>query len=130
MPPRRRPVQIIDGKRYVIPGDWATVDADACEIARRGSGCINTGGEKVFPEEVEAVLQDHPAIYDAVVVEFGRALRSVDRRRGGSRKDASIEPPMSRAHQAGFFVQAPRHVIVAAIGRGPNAKPGLSALRG
>jgi len=59
----------VDGRRFVLTGDMATVDADGTiTLLGRGSGCINTGGEKVFPEEVEAVLKAHPAIYDAVVV--------------------------------------------------------------
>jgi fatty-acyl-CoA synthase len=58
-----------DGERWVIPGDSATVDADGTlHLLGRGSGCINTGGEKVYPEEVEAVLKAHPNVFDAVVV--------------------------------------------------------------
>ena len=57
------------GTRWVIPGDMATVDDDGTIVVLgRGSGCINTGGEKVFPEEVEAALKAHPNVFDAVVV--------------------------------------------------------------
>ena len=58
----------VDGKRWVLTGDSAQVDADGtiCLLGR-GSGCINTGGEKVFPEEVEAAAKSHPAVYDCVV---------------------------------------------------------------
>ena len=53
--------KIIDGERWSIPGDWATVEADgSLTLLGRGSVCINTGGEKVFPEEVEEVLKKHP----------------------------------------------------------------------
>jgi acyl-CoA synthetase (AMP-forming)/AMP-acid ligase II len=59
----------VNGRRYVITGDMATVEDDGTiRLLGRGSGCINTGGEKVFPEEVEAVLKSHPSVYDAVVV--------------------------------------------------------------
>jgi acyl-CoA synthetase (AMP-forming)/AMP-acid ligase II len=59
----------IDGARYSLPGDRAVVDADGTiRLLGRGALCINTGGEKVYPEEVEAVLKAHPRIADAVVV--------------------------------------------------------------
>jgi acyl-CoA synthetase (AMP-forming)/AMP-acid ligase II len=59
----------IDGARWSLPGDMATVDADGTvHLLGRGSLCINTGGEKVYPEEVEAVLKAHPGVADAVVV--------------------------------------------------------------
>jgi len=59
----------IDGERWSLPGDMATIDADGTvHLLGRGSLCINTGGEKVYPEEVEAVLKNHPAVSDAVVV--------------------------------------------------------------
>ena len=58
----------IDGKRWVMTGDQAQVDADGIvHFLGRGSVCINSGGEKIFPEEVEAALKAHPAILDAVV---------------------------------------------------------------
>jgi acyl-CoA synthetase (AMP-forming)/AMP-acid ligase II len=58
----------IDGERYVLLGDAATIEEDgAIAVLGRHSVCINTGGEKVFPEEVEAALKAHPAVYDAVV---------------------------------------------------------------
>jgi len=58
-----------DGDRWVIPGDFATVDADGTlNLLGRGSVCINTGGEKVYPEEVEAALKAHPDVFDAVVI--------------------------------------------------------------
>src|SRR6202035_5916831 len=72
--------RISDGKRSVVPGDGATIDASGnVKLLGRGSECINTGGEKVFPEEVEAILKTHAAIYDAVVVgipddRFGQSI--------------------------------------------------------
>jgi fatty-acyl-CoA synthase len=57
------------GVRYSIPGDFATVDADGTvHLLGRGSACINTGGEKVYPEEVEGQLRKHPDVFDCVVV--------------------------------------------------------------
>ena len=126
--------RIIDGKRYVVPGDWATIDADGVvKLLGRGSGCINTGGEKVFPEEVEAVLKSHPAIYDAVVVgvpdeRFGQAIVAVVEAQKGTAIDARAVIEHVKAKLASY--KAPRHVIaVPAIGRGPNAKPDLPAIR-
>jgi len=59
----------IDGQRWTLPGDMATLDADGTvRLIGRGSQCINSGGEKVYPAEVEAVLVAHPAVNDAVVV--------------------------------------------------------------
>lgn len=59
----------IDGVRYSVPGDLATIEADGTiSVFGRGSMVINTGGEKVFPEEVEAAVKGHPAIFDALVV--------------------------------------------------------------
>jgi 3-oxocholest-4-en-26-oate---CoA ligase len=58
-----------DGKRWVIPGDFARIEEDgSISVLGRGSVCINSGGEKIYPEEVEAALKQHPAVYDAVVV--------------------------------------------------------------
>lgn len=60
---------VIDGVRYTVAGDWATIDADgSLRLLGRGNQCINTGGEKVFPEEVEEALKSHPAVVDAAVV--------------------------------------------------------------
>ncbi|HEX4814842.1 MAG TPA: acyl-CoA synthetase [Nonomuraea sp.] len=74
------------GARWLLTGDLATVEPDGTvNIFGRGSQCINTGGEKVFPEEVEAVLKGHPAVFDAVVT-------GVPDERWGSRVAAVIEP--------------------------------------
>jgi acyl-CoA synthetase (AMP-forming)/AMP-acid ligase II len=59
---------VVDGTRWVLTGDAAMVDTDgSIRLLGRGSGCINSGGEKVFPEEVEAATKSHPAVYDCVV---------------------------------------------------------------
>ena len=68
-----------------MPGDLATIDADGTLVLLgRGSSCINTGGEKVYAEEVEEVLKGHPSVRDAVVVgvpdeRFGQAIAAVVR---------------------------------------------------
>ena len=64
-----RTFPVIDGTRYAVPGDHATVAADGTiNVLGRGSVSINSGGEKIYPEEVERALKHHPAVYDAVVV--------------------------------------------------------------
>ena len=65
----RRTFLEIDGVRYSVPGDFARIEGDGkVTLLGRGSNCINTGGEKVFPEEVEMALKSHPAVYDVLVV--------------------------------------------------------------
>jgi acyl-CoA synthetase (AMP-forming)/AMP-acid ligase II len=129
--------KMIDGKRYSIPGDWATVDADGTlRLLGRGSVCINTGGEKVFPEEVEEALKTHAAVRDVIVVgvpddRFVEAICAVvelDATSGA----AAPEPADLIAHVkerlAGF--KAPRHVlIVASVGRAPNGKADYPRVR-
>ncbi|WP_214321056.1 acyl-CoA synthetase [Nonomuraea sediminis] len=75
-----------EGTRWLLTGDLATVDADGTvNVFGRGSQCINTGGEKVFPEEVEAVLKGHPGVFDAVVT-------GIPDERWGARVAAVVEP--------------------------------------
>jgi fatty-acyl-CoA synthase len=79
----RRVFRDVDGVRYSVPGDWALLEADGTvTLLGRGSGCITTGGEKVFPEEVEETLKEHPAVADCAVVgtpddEWGQAIVAV-----------------------------------------------------
>ena len=91
---RRPPSSRSTASAYSIPGDYATVEADGTlTLLGRGSVCINTGGEKVFPEEVEEALKEHPVGRDAVAVgvpdeRFGEAVTAVVepvRRRDGGR---------------------------------------------
>jgi len=78
-----RTFRVIDGQRYSFPGDFAKVAADGSLILLgRGSNCINTGGEKVFPEEVEEALKAHPVVEDCLVVgepdeRFGQRITAV-----------------------------------------------------
>lgn len=126
--------RIIDGQRYVVPGDWATIDGSGnVKLLGRGSECINTGGEKVFPEEVEAILKTHSAIYDAVVVgipdaRFGQAIAAAVEAKQGAQLQAEEIIGFVKLHLAGY--KAPRRIIeVATIDRGPNGKPDLKAIR-
>jgi acyl-CoA synthetase (AMP-forming)/AMP-acid ligase II len=118
----------IDGERYSITGDIATVDADGTiKIFGRGSVCINTGGEKVFIEEVENALKSHPDVYDAVVVgvddsQWGQrvvALVSPSEAGGELREQALREHCRSKI--AGYKV--PKEIYaVEEVFRGPNGK--------
>jgi acyl-CoA synthetase (AMP-forming)/AMP-acid ligase II len=125
--------RLIDGRRYVVPGDWATVDSDGTvQLLGRGSGCINTGGEKVFPEEVEAQLKEHAAVYDAVVVgvpdvRFGQAVVAIVETKDGLTSSQSELIAFIKARLSSY--KAPRHVLFAPIRRGPNAKPDLPSLQ-
>jgi acyl-CoA synthetase (AMP-forming)/AMP-acid ligase II len=117
---------VIDGVRYIITGDHATVEADGTvQILGRGSACINTGGEKVYPDEVEAALKSHPDIADAMVVglpdeRFGqRVVALVVSRTGAAPSDLDEHV---RHHVAGY--KAPRQVFpVEAVERFPSGKP-------
>ncbi|HEY7135339.1 MAG TPA: acyl-CoA synthetase [Acidimicrobiia bacterium] len=123
-----------DGVRYSIPGDWARVAADGTvELLGRGSVSINTGGEKVFPEEVEEALKLHPAVGDALVVgvpdeRFGEAITALVAPKPGEELDADDVAEVVRGHLAGF--KQPRHVLVLdAVTRGPNGKADYAAGR-
>jgi len=129
--------RVIDGVRWTIPGDFATVSADGeIKLLGRGSVCINTGGEKVFPEEVEEALKLHPAVADAVVVgvpheRFGEAVVAVVESRPSSGGDAADEGDLVawvKDRLASY--KAPRHVVaVDTIGRAANGKVDYKRLR-
>jgi 3-oxocholest-4-en-26-oate---CoA ligase len=124
----------IDGIRYSVPGDYATVNPDGTlALLGRGSGCINTGGEKVFPEEVEEVLKLHPSVRDAVCVgvpdeRFGQAVAAlVEPEEAGAVNEQEIIAYV-KEHLASF--KAPRHVItVDSIARSPAGKVDYPGLR-
>jgi acyl-CoA synthetase (AMP-forming)/AMP-acid ligase II len=125
---------MIDGKRYSVPGDYAMVEADgSLSLLGRGSVCINTGGEKVFPEEVEEVLKLHPAVHDAVAVgvpdeKFGEAITAVVEAEPGEQIDES--DVINHVKQKLAAYKAPKRVVVVdTIGRAPNGKVDYKALR-
>jgi fatty-acyl-CoA synthase len=124
----------VDGKRYSIPGDFATVEADgSITLLGRGSVCINTGGEKVFPEEVEEVLKLHGSVRDAVAVgvpdeKFGEAITAVVE----LAPDTDLDEADIIAHVKGKLAsyKAPKRVLqVETIGRAPNGKVDYKRLK-
>jgi fatty-acyl-CoA synthase len=119
--------RIIGGKRYAIPGDYATIEADGTvTLLGRGSVCINTGGEKVFPEEVEEVVKLHPAVDDCTVVgvpdeKWGQAITAVVQLAPGTRPDPADIIAEAKRRLAAY--KAPKHVVaVERIVRSPAGK--------
>lgn len=115
----------IDGKRYSIPGDFAIIEEDGSfTLLGRGSQCINTGGEKVFPEEVEEMLKTHPAVDDALVFgaadeKWGQVVTAV------VETHAPVDPEDLRAHVRQHLAayKTPKTVqIVTKVPRAPNGK--------
>ena len=126
---------VIDGIRYSVPGDLATIGDDGTiTLLGRGSTCINTGGEKVFPEEVEEAIKSHDGITDALViglphVRFGQMVAAAVEWADGATVDEGRLLDHLRARLAGHKI--PRVVMaVDSLGRGPNGKadrPGMTA---
>ncbi|CAB4363911.1 unannotated protein [freshwater metagenome] len=123
-----------DGVRWSIPGDWAEVEADGTlKLYGRGSQCINTGGEKVYPEEVEEALKLHPSIDDAAVVgvpdeRFGEAITALVQLHDGHMLDEKALIAYVREHHAAY--KSPKRVLqVATIGRAANGKLNYKNLR-
>ena len=119
--------RVIDGQRYSFPGDMAKVAADGSLILLgRGSVCINTGGEKVFPEEVEEALKAHESVWDALVVgvpdeRFGERVTAVVSARPGHVVDEAAVVAFARQRLAGY--KMPRRVIVVdQVSRAANGK--------
>ncbi len=126
--------KLIEGVLWSVPGDWAEVNADgSLKLLGRGSVCINTGGEKVFPEEVEEALKTHPAVRDAVVVglpdpRFGERICAVVETDGVAQPTLAELSQHVHAHLAGY--KAPRDlVLVDSIGRAPNGKVDYKAIK-
>jgi fatty-acyl-CoA synthase len=124
----------IDGKRYSVPGDFAQVEADgSITVLGRGSQCINTGGEKVFPEEVEEALKTHESILDAVAVgvpdeKFGEAITAVVELAPGQVLDPAALIDHVKARLASY--KAPKQVLeIETIGRAPNGKVDYKRLK-
>ncbi|MEU4213543.1 acyl-CoA synthetase [Streptomyces sp. NPDC026206] len=116
------------GERWVLLGDMATAGADGViTVLGRGSQCINTGGEKVFPEEVEQALKAHPAVYDALVAgipdaRWGQRVAAVVQpREGADPPTPDVLQAHCRARLAGYKV--PRTVVLTGrIHRSPSGK--------
>jgi acyl-CoA synthetase (AMP-forming)/AMP-acid ligase II len=119
---------VVDGVRWVLPGDMATISRDGTVVLLgRGSLSINTGGEKVYPEEVEAVLKGHPDVEDAVVVGVPderwteRVVAVVQPRSGATLRLRQLQA-FCRKDLAGFKV--PRELLlVDEVTRSPAGKP-------
>ena len=121
---------VVGGVRYAVPGDMAKLMADGTiAVYGRGSMSINSGGEKIFPEEVEKALKSHPAVFDAIVVgtpseRWGAQVTAVVQLRRGL-----LDPVCAadlrdhcRSHLAGY--KLPRDaVFVDAVRRSPSGKP-------
>jgi 3-oxocholest-4-en-26-oate---CoA ligase len=117
-----------NGVRYAIPGDYAEVEADGTvTMLGRGSVSINSGGEKIYPEEVEAALKGHPDVFDALVVgvpdpRFGQHVAAVVQPREGVRPTLAELDAFVRSEIAGYKV--PRSLwFVDEVKRSPAGKP-------
>ncbi|HQQ74098.1 MAG TPA: acyl-CoA synthetase [Pseudomonadales bacterium] len=118
-----------DGRRYAIPGDRARANEDGTiTLLGRGSGCINSGGEKIFPEEVEGAIKAHPAVVDTLVIgtpddRFGSCVTALVQIRPGV-----AEPSLESIQEACVCQIAryklPRKILfVNEIARSPSGKP-------
>ena len=126
--------RVFEGKRWSVPGDWAEVRADGTlHLLGRGSVCINTGGEKVFPEEVEEVIKTFRGVVDAVCVgvpdeRFGEVITAVVEVAPGDQIERDELADHVKSALAAY--KAPRHlVVVDTIGRAPNGKVDYKRLK-
>jgi acyl-CoA synthetase (AMP-forming)/AMP-acid ligase II len=117
----------VDGERYVVPGDFARVEEDGTvTLLGRGNVCVNTGGEKVFPEEVEGAIKEHPDVFDTLVIgipdeRLGQRVAAIVQPRDGVSLDLAALEAVVRQHVAGYKV--PRTVwLTDHIGRTPSGK--------
>ena len=128
-----RTFRIFEGRRWSVPGDWATVEADgSLRLLGRGSQVVNTGGEKVFPEEVEEAIKRYPGVRDAAVVgvpdaRFGERICAVVDM-GDAPAPTLVElADHVREHLARY--KAPRELVLAPIVRAANGKLDYKAVR-
>lgn len=118
----------IHGKAWLLTGDAARLEEDgSITVFGRGSNCINSGGEKIFPEEVEQALKAHPDIFDALVVgtpdeRWGSRVAAVITTRGGKRLTLGEVQEAARQHIAGYKLPRELHIIDE-IPRAPSGKP-------
>ncbi|MCU1370512.1 MAG: acyl-CoA synthetase (AMP-forming)/AMP-acid ligase [Ilumatobacteraceae bacterium] len=118
-----------DGNRYVVAGDYALLEEDGTiTLLGRGSVCINSGGEKIYPEEVEGVLKAHPEVYDTLVVgvpddRWGQAVCAVVQPREGH-VPPTLDELAEHCRTALARYKVPRHlVLVDEVQRSPSGKP-------
>ena len=116
------------GERYALAGDMALLEADGTiTLLGRGSQCINSGGEKIFPEEVEAALKAHPSVFDAIVVgvpdeRWGQRVAAVVQAREGSTPTLDQLDSHCRGYVAGYKVPRQLHLVDQVV-RSPSGKP-------
>lgn len=126
---------VIDGVRWVVPGDLARVEEDGrIVLLGRGSTSINSGGEKVFPEEVEQALKSHPAVMDALVAgvpdeRFGERVAAVVELRPGASAEADELREHCRGQVAGYKVPAMISFVPSVV-RSPTGKADYRWARG
>lgn len=124
----------IDGKTWLLTGDEARLEEDnTITVYGRGSNCINSGGEKVYPEEVEQALKTHPDVFDALVVatddeRWGSKVTAVISIRSDNRPTLSELQEQARKHIAGYKVPRALH-IVDKVPRAPSGKPSYAEAR-
>jgi acyl-CoA synthetase (AMP-forming)/AMP-acid ligase II len=126
---RKTYITASDGRRYAIPGDRARANDDGTiTLLGRGSGCINSGGEKIFPEEVEGAIKAHPAVVDTLVVgtpdeRFGSCVTALVHIRAGVERPSLESIQEACSHQIARY-KLPRKVLfVDDIARSPSGKP-------
>ena len=118
----------VEGKTWLLTGDEARLEEDgSITIYGRGSNCINSGGEKIFPEEVEEALKAHPDVFDCLVVDtpderFGSKVTAIVAIRGDAKLDLASLQDEARKHIAGYKVPRELHVV-AEVPRAPSGKP-------
>jgi acyl-CoA synthetase (AMP-forming)/AMP-acid ligase II len=117
----------VDGARYAVPGDWARLEPDgSITLLGRGNTCVNTGGEKVYPEEVEGALKSFDSVFDAVVIgvpdeRLGQRVAALVQPRDGQPVDLAALDAHLRTRIAGYKV--PRSIwLVKQVGRTPAGK--------
>jgi fatty-acyl-CoA synthase len=127
-----RTFRVIDGVRYSIPGDWCQVEDDGTlTLLGRGNACINTAGEKVFPEEVEEALKTHPDVEDALVVglpdaKWGQSVTGVVRLQPGRTLDEAGLTAHVRSQLAAY--KSPKRIVAThVLLRAPNGKANYAA---
>jgi acyl-CoA synthetase (AMP-forming)/AMP-acid ligase II len=116
------------GVRYAIPGDYAQVEPDGrITLLGRGSVSINSGGEKIFPEEVEAAVKSHPDVFDCTVVgvpdeRWGQRVCALVQVRPGALPTLEDVQTHCRQKIAGYKVPREMHVVERVV-RSPSGKP-------
>ncbi|MEM5516594.1 acyl-CoA synthetase [Henriciella sp. AS95] len=124
----------VEGVRYAVPGDWCTVETDGTiTLLGRGSNCINSGGEKIYPEEVEEALKNHETVRDALVVglpddKWGSAVTAVVELNDGAQVDEDTLRGFVQTQLARY--KAPKRIFFKPdLGRAPNGKADYKSIR-